>query len=113
MVGGSKTQGMFSNCYSVSIKELDDENVKEKTLKEHKTMHESKRLCPGLAVIKNNLYVFGGGKISASIPDIESVEVYNITTDQWRKLGDMPTPSMGACYVNFNNRYIYKYGGIG
>jgi hypothetical protein len=61
----------------------------------------------GSCVIRNRIYVFG----SISPDLMSSVEVYDITTNKWTALANLPQ-TIGDPHVCTNNRTIYIIGGF-
>ncbi|MCU0344752.1 MAG: T9SS type A sorting domain-containing protein [Ignavibacteriaceae bacterium] len=65
------------------------------------------------SLIDNKIYVVGGMHYINNVPDyngLKKIEVYDLATETWSTLPDMPTYRWGLSIVAFDNK-IYVFGG--
>lgn len=71
------------------------------------------RNTPASALLDGNIYVAGGLHVINGVPDyngLKTFEVYDLSTETWSTLPDMPTNRWGLSAVAFNGK-IYILGG--
>ena len=66
------------------------------------------RIFHGSCLLENSIYVFGSN--TPLVPDLASVEVYDISANEWATLANMPKP-IGDPHVCGINKMIYLIGG--
>ena len=63
----------------------------------------------------NDIYVFGGmthaGNIKTHLESLNSCEVYSIREDKWKSLESFAFRRQQCSVCNFNERYIFIFGG--
>lgn len=65
------------------------------------------------AVVDGSFYVFGGeGNTGSKNGIFDNVEVFNLETEEWTKLGPMPVPRHGTSAVSIRNRIYIPGGGL-
>jgi len=71
------------------------------------------RLASIAVGLNGKAYLFGGYTVSEDHSEISSPDnfVYNVTTDQYIKIKDMPVPVDDSLAVTFQQRYIYLISG--
>lgn len=63
------------------------------------------------AVVKNNMYIFGGSNGEITLGDMYA---FNLTNRLWSKVagkGDVPAAREGHTFVPLQDRYIFLFGG--
>ena len=73
------------------------------------------RNTPASALLDGKIYVAGGLHVINAVPDyngLKAFEVYDLSTETWSVLPDMPTYRWGLSVVAFEGK-IYVFGGRG
>ena len=65
------------------------------------------------AIVRNFMYVFGGGTSEYGVPNNQKIYIYDIITDAWITVDDpkMPTNLMGAATCVYDGE-VYFFGGL-
>jgi len=71
----------------------------------------SGRSSHGIAYLNNKIYVVGGYGDKHIMTN--KCERFNLSTLKWERVGSMNHPAASLALCSFNDRYLYKFGGIG
>ena len=70
----------------------------------------------GICVFRDHIYVAGGcvdeGGYTAECERYNFDTEYPKSYGKWEKVAPLNAPSLGPCLANFNDRYIFKFGGL-
>jgi len=111
VIGGTAISGStYASIHSIANVDMYDPNTGQWVSKRSMPEHRTNLAC---ASIDGKIYVVGGMQVNSGVDNyagFKKMEVYDISTNTWTQLTDMPTGRWGHRALAFDGK-IYVFGG--
>jgi len=113
-------QGEIFLTGGLNSQRFEDQNSREvfsydferKTLRQRKSMNIG-RNSHGICILQDYIYVVGGGtNDSGYSTECERFRINPRNAEEWERIASLNIPSFAPALVAFNNKYLYKIGGM-